>query len=64
MTWICGVGDCEEIIREAAQKDPRIEFFGQLPREQVLQMQKNATVLINPRQNIEEFTQGNYLQAK
>lgn len=53
---ICGVGDSEDAIKEAAQKDKRIRFLGKLPREQVLAWQSKATVLVNPRQNNEEFT--------
>ena len=53
---ICGIGDSEKAIREAAEKDSRISFLGQLPRNEVLEWQKQATVLVNPRQNNEEFT--------
>lgn len=53
---ICGIGDSEKAIREAAEKDFRISFLGQLPRSEVLEWQKQATVLVNPRQNNEEFT--------
>lgn len=53
---ICGVGDSEDAIKAAAQKDERIHFWGKLPREQVLEWQSKATVLVNPRQNNEEFT--------
>ena len=53
---ICGVGDSEEAIRTAAEEDKRIHFLGKLPREQVLEWQSKATVLVNPRQNNEEFT--------
>ena len=53
---ICGVGDCEENIVQAALEDSRIDFLGRLPRNEVLTLQKNATVLVNPRQNNEEFT--------
>ena len=53
---ICGIGDSEKAIREAAEKDSRISFLGQLPRSEVLEWQKQATVLVNPRQNNEEFT--------
>lgn len=53
---ICGVGDSEDAIKKAAQKDKRICFLGKLPREQVLAWQSKATVLVNPRQNNEEFT--------
>jgi glycosyltransferase involved in cell wall biosynthesis len=53
---ICGVGDCENQIKNIASFDSKIEFLGKLPREQVLELQKKATVLVNPRQNNEEFT--------
>lgn len=53
---ICGIGDSEDIIKKASQDDSRIIFKGQLPREEILSLQKEATVLINPRQANEEFT--------
>ena len=53
---ICGIGDSAEAIRKAAEDDSRISFLGQLPRDEVLKWQKKATVLVNPRQNNEEFT--------
>lgn len=53
---ICGTGDSEELIQEAANHDKRIQFKGQLPRKEVLKLQKKATVLVNPRLNNEEYT--------
>lgn len=53
---ICGVGDSEAEIKIAAKQDLRICFMGQLPREGVLALQTQATVLVNPRMNNEEFT--------
>lgn len=53
---ICGSGDSEKEIRDAAKKDPRIEFMGQCKREDVLKLQRSATVLVNPRMNNEEYT--------
>jgi glycosyltransferase involved in cell wall biosynthesis len=53
---ICGIGDSEEEICKAADNDTRIDFRGQLPRQEVLQLQREATVLVNPRQNDETFT--------
>ena len=54
--WICGGGDYEEEIRRAAQQDGRITFFGYVSREKAAQLQSQATVLVNPRQNIGEYT--------
>ncbi len=53
---ICGVGDSEEQIRIAAAKDSRIDFKGQVTRAEALRLQREATVLVNPRKNNEEFT--------
>lgn len=52
---ICGIGDSADAIRKAAEKDSRISFLGQLPRAEVLEWQKRVTVLVNPRQNNEDF---------
>lgn len=53
---ICGIGDSEQAIKDAVKDDSRISFLGQLPRNEVIEWQKKATVLVNPRQNNEEFT--------
>ena len=53
---ICGFGQAEARIREEMAKDPRILFPGRVDRKQVLPLQRGATVLVNPRQNNEEFT--------
>ncbi len=53
---LCGVGDSEDVIREAAKRDPRIVFKGQCARDEVLRLQREATVLVNPRRNTEAFT--------
>lgn len=53
---ICGSGDAEKTIREASERDSRIIFKGLLKREEILKLQKSATVLINPRANNEEYT--------
>lgn len=53
---LCGRGDSEDIIKEYASIDNRIEFLGQLSNKEAVSLQKNATVLVNPRQNNEEFT--------
>lgn len=53
---LCGVGDSEQEIKAAAERDSRIKFYGVLPRDEVLKLQTKATVLVNPRQNNEKFT--------
>lgn len=53
---LCGVGDSEEMIIAMSKKDNRIRYLGQLPQNEVLKLQLQSTVLVNPRQNNEEFT--------
>lgn len=53
---LCGDGDLRQEIQDAALKDTRIEYKGQLERIDVLNLQKNATLLVNPRQSSGEFT--------
>ena len=53
---LCGLGNAESIIKEYCDKDPRISYLGKVTHEQVLILQQEVTVLVNPRQNNEEFT--------
>lgn len=52
--WICGGGEAQKYIEE--HKDTRIKFFGYVRKSEIYEMQKEATVLINPRQNEGEYT--------
>lgn len=51
---ICGVGEAEEAIRQA--RDKRIVYLGKLYRAEAVALQRSASVLVNPRQNNNEFT--------
>lgn len=53
---LCGAGDTENEIIEAARADSRIAFRGQIPRSEVLALQKTSTLLVNPRTPEGEFT--------
>ncbi len=53
---ICGFGEADELIKEKQKENNRIVYLGRVDRAEVLALQKNATVLVNPRQNNEEFT--------
>ena len=55
--WICGDGDTVPEIKKRQTKDSRIEYKGCLSREDVLALQKKATLLVNPRHSTEEYTQ-------
>lgn len=52
---LCGTGDAVETIQRYAQADHRIIYRGLLPRDEILALQKQATVLVNPRQNTGEY---------
>lgn len=54
--WICGAGEAEKEVRIAASKDKRIKYFGQVPRSEVLRLQREADLLVNPRNDKGEFT--------
>lgn len=54
--WLFGTGDAVSEIKNKAAQDARIKYFGTLPNEQVLNFQKKAALLINPRFSSEDFT--------
>ena len=54
--WICGDGDAREEVIRAAKEDGRVKYFGIVSHEKVLEMQQQATVLINPRSSKGEYT--------
>lgn len=53
---ICGTGDAKDNVIDAAKNDKRILYHGICSQDRVLELQKEATVLVNPRQNNEEYT--------
>lgn len=53
---ICGGGDSQDKIESAAKKDGRIQFLGYQQKSRITELQGMATVLVNPRQNNEEYT--------
>lgn len=54
--WICGDGDAAEYVRNAARKDSRIKYLGVRSRDEILEIQAQSTLLVNPRKNIGEYT--------
>ena len=46
---ICGSGVYADYIKEMSEKDNRIIFCGSVSRDEAVSLQKEATVLINPR---------------
>lgn len=54
--YICGAGDSQKMIEKYCGFDNRIEYLGQLRREEVLELQKGAMLLVNPRTPEGEYT--------
>ncbi len=53
---LCGRGDCENYIREKSAADSRILYQGQVTADVAGQWIRKADVLVNPRDNDEEYT--------
>ena len=54
--WICGSGEAENEIKNVAQKDSRIKFFGYCTQTEVTELRSKAAVLVNPRSDKGEYT--------
>ncbi len=54
--YICGKGPYTEELKEIARNNPSIEYKGVLFNNDVVEMEKQATLLINPRPSKGEFT--------
>lgn len=55
--WIFGDGSLENVVKQRALKNPKIRFWGRCPLGEVLEHEKKASLLVNPRSPKEEFTQ-------
>lgn len=51
-----GKGDMIDLIKKRRQKDERIVYGGVIPHEQVLILERQVHLLINPRTTTQEFT--------
>lgn len=54
--WLCGNGRLVPKIQEMAASCPGIRYFGYVNGKRVRELQADATVLINPRQNVGGLT--------
>ena len=54
--WICGTGDGLENVKQYEKKDSRINYLGTFPRSEIIKLQKQATLLINPRHSEDAYT--------
>lgn len=51
-----GKGTAVKEIEEASQHDPRVSFCGEVTNQKIVEEERRATLLINPRQAKEEWT--------
>lgn len=47
--WLCGKGDMQNEVEQAAITNDNIHYFGLVSRAEAMTLQSNATALINPR---------------
>lgn len=53
---ICGGGELKPYVEEMCEKDSRIHYYGVVSPEKANEILRNADVLVNPRQNDDEYT--------
>ncbi|WP_396186350.1 glycosyltransferase [Flavobacterium sp.] len=54
--WIRGSGSSLSYVKNAAMNDSRIIYFDQMSKDELIALQKKATILINPVSSSQEFT--------
>lgn len=54
--WLCGEGNFVDEIKKVAKKYPKIKYLGLVNRVDLLKLQKNASLLINPRSKKDTYT--------
>lgn len=54
--WICGGGGMADKIAQIAENCPGVRYFGYVNGAKVRELQAEASVLVNPRQNIGDLT--------
>lgn len=52
--WLCGSGDLVDYIKSLDNE--KIKYFGSIPNSEVVELEKQATLLVNPRFSNEEYT--------
>jgi len=53
---VFGSGDFRPAMEEYARQDKRIRYFGRVSREEVLEYERKASILVNTRDDKDEFT--------
>ena len=53
--WIAGAGDMQEELEELSKKNKNVKYFGYCAQEEILKMQGQAWILVNPRSGRDEY---------
>lgn len=53
---LCGAGEAEKEVTEAAKRDKRIIYTGAVTRDEAVKIQSKATILVNPRTADGDYT--------
>ena len=62
--WICGGGVGQEAVVKACEKDSRIKYFGTVGKQIIIELQKKATLLVNPRNNLGDYNSFSFPSTK
>lgn len=54
--WLCGTGDAIEDIKQAAKLNSNIKYLGLVSPERAIELQAQATILVNPRTSKNLYT--------
>ena len=54
--WIFGDGNVADRVREYQENNPAVKMFGRVSREEVIEYEKRASLLVNPRGDDDEYT--------
>lgn len=54
--WICGLGLDQAFVEDAVKSDSRIKYWGIMEQKRIFEMQREATLLVNPRNGEAEYT--------
>jgi len=54
--WICGRGPLEPVVKDYSARDRRVVYWGFLPNEDVMEKERQSTVLVNARSSNNVFT--------
>lgn len=54
--WLCGGCSEKRKLEHYLASDPRIKYFGMVDKNKVSDLQRQASLLVNPRHSTEEFT--------